>query len=74
MAAGDATFHRGWALHRALPNEASTMREVITVIYVADGARVTEPRHDWHRKEIDAWLPGLRPGDLVASELNPLLL
>lgn len=32
MAAGDATFHRGWALHRALPNEASTMREVMTVI------------------------------------------
>lgn len=73
MRAGDATFHRGWTLHRALPNRGSVVREVMTVIYLADGTRVVEPRNDWHRKEIESWLVGLSPGDTVASELNPLL-
>lgn len=45
----------------------------MTVIYVADGARVrtdlTELR-DFDRK---VWLGGVGPGDLIGSELNPVL-
>ncbi|RFU85024.1 phytanoyl-CoA dioxygenase family protein [Streptomyces triticagri] len=73
MQAGDATFHRGWTLHRAQPNRSATVREVMTVIYVADGARVAEPREPWHHSELASWMPGLGPGDPVASALNPLL-
>ncbi|MCB1843387.1 MAG: hypothetical protein KDI09_10530 [Halioglobus sp.] len=41
--------------------------------YVADGARVTPPVNDNQARDITRWMPGLQPGDLVASELNPLL-
>lgn len=73
MRAGDATFHAGWTLHRALPNTSATMREVMTVIYVADGVRVTEPRSPQQENDLATWLPGLRPRDLVASPINPVV-
>lgn len=71
MAAGDATFHAGWTLHSAAANPTETDRPVMTVIYVADGARITPPTA---QQELDmGWLGGRRPGDLVDSELNPLV-
>lgn len=73
MAAGDATFHAGWTLHRAMPNDGAAVREVMTIIYVADGVTVVEPRNDYQAKDLEKWLPGLAPGDPVAGELNPLL-
>lgn len=73
MSAGDATFHGGWTLHRADPNVASTMREVMTVIYFAAGLRVLEPCNPQQRHDLATWLPGLGPGDLAATAINPLL-
>lgn len=71
--AGDATFHAGWSLHMAPPNPSGNIREVMTVIYFADGMRVSEPANDAQRVDLERWLPGLQPGDLAASELNPVL-
>jgi ectoine hydroxylase-related dioxygenase (phytanoyl-CoA dioxygenase family) len=73
MSAGDATFHSGWTLHNAPGNPTETMREVITIIYFADGARITEPDNPNRTRDMARWLPGLKPGDLAASELNPLV-
>lgn len=73
MAAGDASFHTGWTLHTAPGNSTSVMRKVMTVIYFADGARVTVPDHKNRVNDLASWLPGLKPGDLAASELNPLV-
>ena len=73
LRAGDATFHGGWTVHRALPNTSEVMREVMTVIYVADGERVQEPRNRAQENDLATWLPGLAPGDPVASEINPRL-
>lgn len=73
MRAGDATFHAGWTLHRAGPNPSRTLREVMTVIYVADGVRIAEPANDDQAADLATWLPGQRPGDPVGSPLNPLL-
>lgn len=70
---GSATFHAGWTLHAAAENPTLTMRSVMTVIYFADGARVVEPEHEWRANDLRKWLPGLAPGDLAASELNPVL-
>lgn len=73
FAPGDATFHAGWTLHRAPGNESDRMREVMTVIYFADGARVGPLDHPNRRFDRDVWLPGCEPGEPAASELNPVL-
>lgn len=73
MAAGDATFHSGWTLHSAPSNPTEQMRKVMTVIYYADGTRIAEPDSNARRNDLKSWLPGLKPGDLAASELNPVV-
>jgi len=39
MQAGDVTVHSGWTLHTALSNTSEQTREVVTLMYFADGAR-----------------------------------
>jgi hypothetical protein len=73
MKAGDATFHYGWTLHGAPVNDTDRTREVMTVIWYADGARVTEPDNFNRKRDLERWMPGLKPGDLAVSELNPLV-
>ena len=73
MTAGDATFHSGWTLHNAPGNPTNRMRSVMTIIYVADGARITVPDNPNRERDMARWMPGLKPGDLAASELNPLV-
>ncbi len=73
LAAGDATFHAGWTLHSAGTNPTDRMREVITVIYFADGTRVGPADHPVRAHDLRAWLRPCRPGQLAAGELNPLL-
>jgi ectoine hydroxylase-related dioxygenase (phytanoyl-CoA dioxygenase family) len=73
MHVGDATFHSGWTLHGAPPNLTDRAREVMTVIYFADGTRVSPIDSQARGYDLAAWLPGLAEGDLAASALNPLL-
>jgi ectoine hydroxylase-related dioxygenase (phytanoyl-CoA dioxygenase family) len=75
MQAGDASWHYGWTLHSA-PGNASTniTREVMTVIYFADGARITTPQNEHQEADRNRWLCGLEPGNLASSPLNPLVL
>jgi len=74
MRAGDATFHNGWTIHGAPGNRSATQtREVMTIIFMEDGGRVTEPDHAARVSDLANWLPGLAPGDIAASPLNPLL-
>lgn len=73
MRAGDATFHYGWTLHGAPQNSTSQAREIMTVIWYEDGARVSEVDNENRRRDLGRWLPGLQPGDLAVSRLNPLV-
>lgn len=73
MHAGDASFHLGWTLHRANPNRTDHDREVMTVIWFADGARVIEPTNQGQRLDRLVWLRNIEPGELAASDLNPLV-
>jgi ectoine hydroxylase-related dioxygenase (phytanoyl-CoA dioxygenase family) len=73
MAAGDATFHSGWTVHKASPNVSDRVRAVMTVIWFADGLTVQEPANPQQRHDLETWLPGLAPGDLAASAINPAL-
>ncbi|MCY3833035.1 MAG: phytanoyl-CoA dioxygenase family protein [Chloroflexi bacterium] len=73
MKAGAATFHSGWTLHSAPPNLSGRMRPAMTVIYYADGTRVSELDNQSRVNDRDHWLPGTKPGDLAATRLNPVL-
>jgi ectoine hydroxylase-related dioxygenase (phytanoyl-CoA dioxygenase family) len=73
MKAGDATFHSGWTLHKAPGNQTQGLREVMTIIFFADGTRCSKPDSRFQEADLAAWLPGCRPGDLAASELNPVV-
>lgn len=73
MAAGDATFHYGWTVHAAPGNATDGMREVMTIIYFADGARLVEPDSAARRGDKDALMPDLTPGDLAAGPLLPVV-
>ncbi|WP_119080918.1 phytanoyl-CoA dioxygenase family protein [Chitinophaga alhagiae] len=74
MNAGDATWHYGYTIHSAPGNHSSRMREVMTVIYMADNAKITAPKHKWQRNDHATWLMDLPVGGPAASELNPLVL
>jgi ectoine hydroxylase-related dioxygenase (phytanoyl-CoA dioxygenase family) len=73
LSAGDAIFHSGEVLNSAVENSSDKRREVIAIVYYADGTRVLAPDHEHRRLDMEAFLPGLRPGDLAASDLNPML-
>jgi len=73
MAAGDATFHSGWTLHSAPGNPTDRMREIMTIIYFADGSVAAEPDSNARKQDLHNWLPGVKPGELAASHLNPLV-
>lgn len=74
MQAGDATWHYGWTLHNAPGNSSTDItREIMTVIYYADGARVTEPKNNHQQNDLKRWLGGIKPDKLADSSLNPLV-
>jgi len=74
MKAGDATWHRGFTMHHANGNNSNKMREVMTVIYIADGARVSPYENEWQKNDHLKWLMGKPIGEVIDSELNPKLL
>lgn len=73
MTAGDASFHYGWTLHGAPGNRTSQTREVMTVIWFADGTRVLAPDNPSRHRDLARWLNGICPGELAAGPLNPVV-
>ena len=39
----------------------------------ADGLRASQPDHGFRWHDLKTWLPGVEPGELAASPLNPRL-
>ena len=73
MKAGDATFHAGWMIHSAGENVSETVREVMTIIYFADGTRISEPINEFQKADHERWLSGIKVGALATGRLNPIL-
>lgn len=73
MQAGDATFHMGWTIHSAGMNRSAVMREVMTIIYFADGARVTSPQNPHQAVDNAAWMSDRSPGEIADGASNPVL-
>jgi ectoine hydroxylase-related dioxygenase (phytanoyl-CoA dioxygenase family) len=74
MKAGDATWHYGYTIHKAPGNNSEKMREVITIIYIADGVKVKQPENEWQANDHKTWLKSKQVGTIADSELNPLVL
>lgn len=72
-ALGDVSFHLGWTFHRAGSNTSAEPRRVMTIIYMDAEMRLEEPTNENRKIDLATWTPGMRPGDLAASELNPVV-
>ena len=72
FAAGEVSFHSSTCLHPAAGNRTTVPRMVLATTYFADGARVVESptmiSGDWQK-----FVPGTGPGQVVASERNPVV-
>jgi ectoine hydroxylase-related dioxygenase (phytanoyl-CoA dioxygenase family) len=73
MQAGDATFHTGLTIHGAGENLTDKTREVMTIIYFADGARIAEPINKFQVVDHRVWLDSIKVGDLANGKLNPII-
>lgn len=73
LAAGDATFHLGWTMHRAPANPTDRWRPVMTVIWFADGATVGPVDSIYRQLDHQVWLSAIPEGDPAAGPLNPVL-
>jgi ectoine hydroxylase-related dioxygenase (phytanoyl-CoA dioxygenase family) len=70
---GEISFHYGWTFHRAGGNTTPHPRAVMTIIYLDQDMRIAKPANVNQQSDLDVWFPGQRPGDVAASELNPVL-
>ena len=74
MRAGDATFHNGWTIHGAPGNASpSQTREVMTIIYIEDGATITTPDSPQRENDLRGWFPDRKPGEKADGRMNPLV-
>jgi ectoine hydroxylase-related dioxygenase (phytanoyl-CoA dioxygenase family) len=73
FALGEVSFHLGFTFHRAGPNTLPQAREVMTIIYMDQDMRLCEPKNRMHVGDAAVWAPGIRPGEVIASPLNPVL-
>lgn len=70
---GDVSWHSGWTYHNAGPNLTGQAREAFTIIFIADDARLVEPSTPEKAEDARRWCPGIAPGEIIASDLNPVL-
>ena len=70
---GDVSFHAGWTFHRAGPNTTDLPRKVMTIIYMDIDMKLKQPENAYHQADLDAWCPGAVPGEIIDTELNPVL-
>ncbi len=70
---GEVSFHYGWTFHRAGPNVTVNPRNVMTIIYMDHEMRLKEPENENQRLDRDTFCPGVRTGERIDTELNPVL-
>lgn len=70
---GEVSFHSGWIFHRAGANTTQEMRSVMTIIYMDKAMKLQEPINETQKLDWDTWCPGAVVGELIDTELNPIL-
>jgi ectoine hydroxylase-related dioxygenase (phytanoyl-CoA dioxygenase family) len=72
-ALGEVSFHLGWTFHRAAPNSTTIPRRVMTIIYMDADIVVHEPVNHAQANDLAEHLPGVKPGEVPDTPLNPVL-
>jgi len=70
---GEVSFHSGWVFHRAGANITDQVRKVMTIIYMDKNMVLQNPENknqenDWH-----TWCKGAKVGQVIDTELNPVM-
>jgi ectoine hydroxylase-related dioxygenase (phytanoyl-CoA dioxygenase family) len=72
-ALGDVSFHLGWTLHRAGPNQTAEPRRVFTIIYMDVDMRLAAPTNKNQQLDWETWTPNTKVGEIMNDPLNPIL-
>ncbi|WP_304232529.1 phytanoyl-CoA dioxygenase family protein [Jiulongibacter sediminis] len=70
---GEVSFHSGWVFHRAGANTTEEMRAVMTVIYMDKNMKLKNPENDNQQLDWDTWCPGAKIGEVIDTEINPVI-
>ena len=70
---GEISFHSGWVFHRAGANATNEARKVMTIIYMDKNMLLKSPENDAQLNDWNTWCPGAKVGEVIDTELNPLL-
>lgn len=70
---GEVSFHSGWVFHRAGANVTKETRKVMTIIYIDKDMTLKNPENDNQVNDWNTWCPGVSIGEVINSELNPVL-
>ncbi len=70
---GEVSFHLGFTFHRAGPNKTEKAREVMTIIYMDQDMRLTQPKNKAQENDWNNWMPGAKVGEVIDTPLNPVL-
>lgn len=72
FALGEASFHHARSLHTAGPNRTDQARMALATTYLEDGARMVDSP-TLISGDYEKFMPGVEPGQAIASALNPVL-
>ncbi len=72
FALGELSFHHTRSLHTAGPNRTDLARMALATTYLEDGARMVDDP-TMISGDYEKFMPGVRPGAPIATELNPVL-
>jgi len=70
---GDISVHSGWTVHFAGGNQSQEPREVMTIIYMDADTRVLRNPTPTQIVDRETFIPGVEPGGLANTPLNPIL-
>ncbi len=70
---GEISFHSGWVFHRAGANATNETRKVMTIIYMDKNMLLKAPENDAQRNDWNTWCPGATIGEVISTEINPVL-
>lgn len=70
---GEVSFHSGWIFHRAGENRSSSIRKVMTIIYMDKDMRLRKPENKGQLNDWQTWCPNAKIGEIINTPLNPVL-